>query len=395
MPRRKIAMFVTTFALVIPFSVFAADCSSIPGTRPATADDAAVKNGQVEEGTCYNPNDTAIGQAAESAKQWLRQHATRGANISCLDGEFAQKIKSFMESVPGGPPTIISAYRPPEAQIALVRSGASKAGPCQSYHNYGLAVDFNNTSQISWMRANAWTKGINIIGAWDPNHFQDARGRFGQCGKCSNYNGDGALSAPTGAPTSQLSDAIRRAMGQQPPTAPPPPPQPTLPPQQTLSPQPTLPSQSPTSSEPAQITPISSFINTNANTNTNTNTKSTSSPTSTIDLIKEFLDPVSDSIDIGTAVDIALNPDTSDATSLDARRPTSTVASGTLVTYGNLSVPQTFTTNDIARSPVAGYVVGENTFMLRLLDTMKNALLLALSYLKPFGGYQQAQFYGE
>lgn len=242
------------------------------------------------------------------------------------------------------------------------------------------------------MRANAWTYGINIIGAWDPNHFQDARGRFGQCGKCSNYEGDGTLSAPTGAPTSQLSDAIRRAMGQQPPPPPPPPPlQPTLPPQPTLPAQPTLPSQSPTSSDPTRITPISSFLNTNTNANTNTNTKSTSSPTSTIDLIKEFLDPVSDSIDIGKAVDIALNPDTSDATSLDARRPTSTVASGTLVTYGNLSVPQTFTTGDLARSPVAGYIVGENTFMLRLLDTMKNTLLLALSYLKPFGGYPRAQ----
>jgi len=169
--------------------------------------------------------------------------------------------------------------------------------------------------------------------------------------------------------------------------------QPTLPPQPTLPAQPTLPTQSPSSSVSAQIKPISDIINTN--TNTNTNTKSTSSPTSTIDLIKEFLDPISDSIDIGTAVDIALNPDTSDATSLNARRPTSTVASGTLVTYGNLSVPQTFTTNDIARSPVAGYVVGENTFILRLLDTMKNTLLLALSYLKPFGGYPQAQFYGE
>jgi len=31
--------------------------------------------------------------------------------------------------------------------------------------------------------------------------------------------------------------------------------------------------------------------------------------------------------------------------------------------------------------------VGENTFILRMLDAMKNTLLLALNYLKPFGGY--------
>src|SRR3989344_1170183 len=322
---------------------------------------------------CWNPNDPNVGQAAGDAKQWLAQHASKGSNISCLDAEFAQKVKRFMESVPGGPPTIISAYRPPEAQVALVRSGASKAGPCESYHNYGLAVDFNNTSQISWMRANAWVHGINIIGAWDPNHFQDARGRFGQCGKCSNYKGDGMLSEPPSTPSRTLSDQIRQALGQQPPPPPPPmQPEPRRPPHPPPPERPTVPTQSPSSSASTQITPLSDLINVNTNTNTNTNTKSTSSPTSTIDLIKEFLDPVSDSIDIGTIVDIDLNPDTSDATSLDARRPTSTSASGTPAAYGNLSVPQTFTTNDLAKSPVAGYMVGENTFVLRMLDAMKN-----------------------
>ena len=373
---------------------FAAECPA--GARPATGEDAAVINGRIEKGDCYNPGDAAIGQAAESAKEWLRKHASKGSNISCLDAEFAQKVKRFMEAVPGGPPTIISAYRPPEAQVALVRSGASKAGPCQSYHNYGLAVDFNNTSQISWMRANSWTYGINIIGAWDPNHFQDARGRFGQCGQCSNYKGDGALSEPSSTPSRTLSDQIRQALGMQPPPPPPPPPmqpQPALPPQPTLPEQPTLPTQSPSSSVSTQITPISDLIN--INTNDNTNTKSTSSPTSTIDLIKEFLDPVSDSIDIGKAVDIDLNPDTSDATSLDARKPTSTRVSATSSTYGNLNVPQTFTTNDLSKGPVAGYIVGENTFILRVLDAMKNTLLLALNYLKPFGGYTQTQFYTE
>ena len=169
--------------------------------------------------------------------------------------------------------------------------------------------------------------------------------------------------------------------------------QPTLSSQPTLPEQPTLPTQSPSST--AQLTPISGIINTNTNTDTNTNTNSASSSTSTIDLINEFLGPVSDSIDIGKAVDIELNPDTSDATSLGAKRPTSTSASGTPAAYGNLSVPQTFTTNDLAKNPVAGYVVGENTFVLRMLDAMKNTLLLALSYLKPFGGYTQSQFYGE
>jgi len=204
------------------------------------------------------------------------------------------------------------------------------------------------------------------------------------------------LSEPPSTPSRTLSDQIRQALGQQPP--PPPPPmqqQPTLPPQPTLPEQPTLPIQSPSSSASTQITPLSDLINVNTNTNTNTNTNSASSSTSTIDLINEFLDPISDSIDIGTIVDIDLNPDTSDATSLGAKRPTSTNASGTLIINQTLSVPQTFTTNDLSKGPVAGYIVGENTFMLRMLDAMKNTLLLALSYLKPFGGYPQNQLYGE
>lgn len=35
-----------------------------------------------------------------------------------------------------------SGYRSPMDQIDLVRRGVSKAGPFQSAHNYGLAVDF-------------------------------------------------------------------------------------------------------------------------------------------------------------------------------------------------------------------------------------------------------------
>src|SRR3989344_2041471 len=390
---RKAALSGFIFGVVVLLGIFffvpqsfAAECPE--GARPATDDDAAVLNGRIEKGACYNPSDAVIGQAAESAKEWLAQHATRGSNISCLDAEFAQKVKRFMESVPGGPPTIISAYRRPEAQIALVRSGASKAGPCESYHNYGLAVDFNNTSQISWMRANAWVHGINIIGAWDPNHFQDARGRFGQCGQCSNYQGDGMLSEPPSTPSRTLSDQIRQALGQQPPPPPPPmQPEPRRPPHPPPPERPTVPTQSPSSSASTQITPLSDLINVNTNTDTNTNTNSASSSTSTIDLINEFLDPISDSIDIGTIVDIDLNPDTSDATSLGAKRSASVSASGTLAIYRTLNVPQTFTSNDLANNPVSGYIGGDNTFALRILDTMKKALLLALEYLKPFGGY--------
>lgn len=45
----------------------------------------------------------------------------------------------------GSTPTLFKpfeGYRPPEAQHALLRQKRTKAGPWQSAHNYGLAVDF-------------------------------------------------------------------------------------------------------------------------------------------------------------------------------------------------------------------------------------------------------------
>jgi hypothetical protein len=151
---------------------------------------------------CWNPNDPSVGQAAGEAKMWLAQHATKGSNISCLNASFAEKLEKFMQAVPGGPPIITSGYRSPDQQNTIIASGSGATRvttACGSYHVWGLAADFNNdtASQTAWMRANARTYGIATIGAWDPNHFQDASGKYGQCGVCSS-NGMGTLTAPTG-----------------------------------------------------------------------------------------------------------------------------------------------------------------------------------------------------
>ena len=360
---------------------------------------AGIPNPRV--GMSWNMDDPNTGRAVGETKLWLAKHATKSVNVSCMNPVFAQKLKRLMEAVPGGPPIITSGYRSEAEQNSIISRGDGATQvktACGSYHPWGLAADFNNNSRqmSAWMRANARTFGITTIGEWDFHHFQDGQGKYGQCGVCSSGSGGNGLLPDSSGGGGSLSDQIRKALGmqQQPPPPPPPPPQqqPTLPPQQTPTDQSPPPTQSPTSTAQKQPTPISDLININTNDNTN---KSTSSPTSTIDLIKEFLDPVSDSIDIGKAVDIDLNPDTSDATSLDARKPTSTRVAATSSAYGNLNVPQTFTTGDLSKGVVSGYIVGENTFMLRMLDAMKNTLLLALNYLKPFGGYTQSQFYGE
>ena len=314
---------------------------------------------------------------------------------------------------------ISSAYRSASSQAETCKSICGNPGGCgtgcsapgNSCHQYGLAVDItsNCTAQL---RQYLGTKNPAAQGAqqfklhfpYSGDHIQCIENMVAAC-SVSTRGCDGSVqinpdlsTIPSASPSSQLSDAIRRAMGQQPPMPPqpPPPPQPTLPAQPTLPTQPTISSEINTSTVAnPQITPISDIINNNSN--TNTNTKSASSSTSTIDLINEFgSDSVSDSIDIGKAVDIDLNPDTSDAISLDGRKPATILsATGTLAIYQTLSVPQTFTSSDLANSPLSSSVVGENTFLRNVLQTMKNALLYALNYLKPFGGYTPTRDYAE
>lgn len=235
------------------------------GARPATKDDlewmkwTGIPN--PKEGMTVNPDDPFIGKAAGETKQWLAKHATKGVNITCLNPRFADKLKKFMEAAgaaTGNIPTITDGYRAPHKQTALVASGASRAGPCQSYHNYGQAADFNQNrgGQTPWMRANSRQYGIGIIGSWDPNHFQDANGRTGQCGACGNDSGNGTLPPASGSPSNNFANTIRQALGmQQQPAAQP---QPQLPPQPLQQMQPLIQAfQEPVSQkiEPTSATP--------------------------------------------------------------------------------------------------------------------------------------------
>jgi hypothetical protein len=196
------------------------------GTVPIGSDRAtATANGIPTSSQCWTPSDKNIGTAAGDAKAWLRQHATSGANIACLNAQFAEKLKTFMEAVPGGIPTITDAYRGKAAQAQAQASGASQVGPCGSYHQYGLAADFNNSNAttLRWMRLNApqyglAPTGINPVtgcgtsGFCDPGHIQMA-GPLppeDQCGIC-NSTGNGVL-PPTGGAQSPGA-AILKAIG--------------------------------------------------------------------------------------------------------------------------------------------------------------------------------------
>ena len=393
------------------------------GTQPITAvnlQQALISNPAAVLGMCWNASDPNVGAVAGDAKQWLQQHATRDANISCLSAPFAEKLKTFMEAVPGGPPVITDGYRDPSKQAGLVASGASHAGACESYHNYGLAADFNNNkaAQTQWMRANAQAYGMNILGTWDPNHFQDAGGRSGQCGACATDNGDGLLtpSASSQPPSSGLANQVRQALGM--PQQPPPPP-----PQPAPTPAPTTPTTPTTGTTPAGTTPSgSSTICTPQYSCSNgtytyqtssctsitiqtcqygcssdgsacaTSSTSTKNATSTFDLINQYANPVSNSIDIGTGTPIALNQDLQDVggdlgTALAGTSSDQIDYSGNVANLQPTQAQQTFTSGDLANSPVSGMT--QNTFAGNLIATLQQILAFLGNYLRPFGGMPQ------
>jgi hypothetical protein len=159
---------------------------------------AGIPNPQI--GQCWDSSNASIGATAGEAKQWLQQHATKGSNISCLNTDFAEKLKKLMSAVPGSTPTIRDGYRSPETQANLP-AGSTRAGACQSYHQYGMAADIDASSEtLLWMRRNSASFGLAPVSRCavetgrtcdnkfsDPGHIQIAGDRPSkdQCGICS------------------------------------------------------------------------------------------------------------------------------------------------------------------------------------------------------------------
>lgn len=162
-----------SLALVLSFTFFVGtsygevvDCSKIPGTRLATANDAVVKSGKVIINTCYNPKEYGIGQTAEEAKLYLRSLPRQAinnsrcappennANIDKLNDTFAicaaQFLKAYIDRYGNGQKTavlITSAFRDGAAGSAGDGSGKSAnqcaGGAGQSNHTRAVAMDVN------------------------------------------------------------------------------------------------------------------------------------------------------------------------------------------------------------------------------------------------------------
>jgi len=246
------------------------------------------------------PGITLIDKATETLLQaslgsdspiaFLQKHATKGANVACLDPEFAKTVKTFFEATyqaTGHMPVVSDGggYRGPGAQNRAAASGASGVRACGSPHNYGLAIDVNNESKatIAWMRAHVGNTrssqpanfGLRTIGNpadgcglraangrsfCDPAHFELATWRQvrGQCGRCGDVAGDGALASPPSPEgfMSRITEPFRNLFQQEAATSP----------------------STPSALPSVNTAPQEAFEPVEANVNNNTNTVGDSSP---------------------------------------------------------------------------------------------------------------------
>lgn len=167
-----LVLFVATGSIT-PQAIAATDCSTIPGTRVATENDAVVKNGQVKAGSCYNPNEYGISQSTEEAKAYLNTLPKRPLsncappnqqNINRLNDAFAVCTARFFQAYQkqyGDTVTITSAFR--DDTRGSGPDGRKSANQCAggvpgSNHSKGVAMDVYPNSG-NWQRI--WTFASN------------------------------------------------------------------------------------------------------------------------------------------------------------------------------------------------------------------------------------------
>ena len=411
----------------------------MPNHRPATAADAVVKNGQIKIGTCYDPNSVGINQNSEQAKEFLNSLPKRPLsnaapptkeNIMKLNSAFAtcsaRFFKAYTDQYGMGSVAVTSAFRdgtPGTASDGSGRSANQQAGGAgASNHTRGIAMDVNAVPENTYPRLWKFASDNPQFGVCFP--FQDGRtgsiydrphiilagtggsegslcARQGVARACSGTNFDPNEIQKTNpsTPTSQLSTAIRTALGIQPQV------QPQIPMQAYQIPQ--LPTQQqqiqgafqtpsivPIGTPQVTPIPISEVLSpSNISTQLNMNNPKASSSTSTIDLLNAFLHPFSaTSTEIGTSttpVTLLFGTMTDIALVNNATSATSTAtfnASGTIVSMQSVNAQQTFTSSDMQYTGTS--VNTQTTLTWRILENMKQVLLKALELLKPFRNKQ-------
>ena len=415
-----------------------ADACPNTGERPATANDAIVKNGIIAVGTCYNPNQAGIEQTAEEAKQKLSGIVCNsGVNIKQLDPKFSVCATKFMEALRQVNPTacIESAFRDPNQQAAACRGICGQlscpglcAAPGKSYHQKGLAIDIGKLRlplQQFWQLASQSGLG-NPTGLHrsDPNHIQVMNGGS----NCADV-GYSPTSDDTFIP-GPVSSNPYFGYGPSPMTSMQPVGTPTASPISTPAATPQTSTQT-TATQPQICTPefsctnnimyykttscttqiyqtcpygcngnacnmssstsqttgssLSSAFSTSTNTNTNSNTDTADSASSSVsDILNSYINPTA--VEIGTSTSLAfrLNPTTGEIEQI-SQTPNSTAlapAANTITSVQPISGQQTFTSGDLSGSYSSISGAQQPSALQKVLDGMKSALLWALNALR-------------
>jgi|GEM_PF-2029437 hypothetical protein len=349
--------------------------------------------------------------------------------ITSLNPDFAVALAKMLKAMPGNI-MINSAYR--------TEQGQGSKNP-ESNHRYGCAVDLGwsqsdcGSAACQWMQTTGPQYGLQIRMKYSPewNHVEPINVQ-----QCRAAGPGGGVTPTTGTPSSALADQIRQALGmpQQSSTQPPPPPPPPTSQPASTAPAPisspapttaatpltgTTPISTATPGSPTACTPQYSCSNgtyvyqtsscttitvqtckygcssdgttcaTSGNQSQGTSTQSTS--TSAFDLINQYANPVSNSIDIGTGTSIALNQDLQNIGG-DVGATTSATSSDQVDSLGNVATlqppgaQQTFTSGDLANSPGPTPMTTSNSLVGNLIAALQNILAFLGNYLRPFGG---------
>lgn len=387
-------VFCVVGVTLVSFSV---SCSvAHAASRPATNDDlewmkwAGLPPELVQAGTNVDPDNPNIGKEMGEIKKWLAERATKNSKIRCLNPDFARKLKTFMEATQaatGKMPIITDGYRSMAQQQSIINRGDGStrvSTPCGSYHPWGLAADFNQVDGATenWMRSNYRNFGFSHLG-WDRNHYQDARGKVGQCGQCTADGPDGVMPPSSASPSAGFANALRQAFGMQPqPVA-----QPPLPPQPYTQTQPIFdsfkdPIINPTTTEPTSGSPPQP----NVSDRFTFPDETASSGKLVADRLAE-LAGFETATSTQTATSVPLTIDGKDVSGLKSERVMQTSdVSKIQPQTGTSPIQQTFITDDLSWRGGKSFDQTPQTQMQQLLAAIRRTLLAMLAALRPFGG---------
>lgn len=396
------------FLLLFPVTLVSANTvCPLAGQRPAVASDAAVQNGTIDLGTCYDPQNAAgISQGAEEAKQYLKSILKPATSCVPAQDQFnkvndafaicaARFLKTFNEQYGGA--VVTRAWQTNQCETAMCAKGppgvgnvgcggfariAVSGGIVDSNHTRGVALDVSAGSKqelmIAFANRNPQFGVCFPLASWDKVHMVLAGIGGGERCPAPNKPCDGVNFDPNSIQRPTAGDIRQAQMLQQPAG-----------PQrladvirQYASPTSAATSASQPLSAATQNTVSSVFANPQLASLTNTETTSTGQGVSTADLLNSLLeDPSKKTAHNTTSVGAEVDPNS--AVQLTPPSNAQANASDTGSQTGYYVSPHTFVSSDLkfdASNPSTQLSPAQAT-----IQQIRTRMETVTQYLTPFG----------